>query len=263
MAGLQIYIDGKDEVSVVSNHFLRPMRLTRSELLALELGLAMIARERPAEDQRAIRGARERLAEVLAKLPEGVELDGHRTASISPPPDMETLRALREALRARRKVRLDYLKAGEEKPSRRTACPFAILFIRGKWYLVARCADEDVRIFRIDRIAGVRQLDETFERPPGFRVEDVVKEGPGVPGGGCRHPQAAVQPQDCPVDCGAGGEGAGGGRVTGDGASAGGYGLGGAARVAVWAGRGGAGAGGSAGEGLRAPGRNPPRIGFP
>jgi predicted DNA-binding transcriptional regulator YafY len=35
--GLQIFIEA-DDVSVVPNHFLRPMRLTRSELLALELG---------------------------------------------------------------------------------------------------------------------------------------------------------------------------------------------------------------------------------
>ena len=32
--GLQIFIEA-DDVSVIPNHFLRPMRLTRSELLAL------------------------------------------------------------------------------------------------------------------------------------------------------------------------------------------------------------------------------------
>ena len=44
--GLQIFIDA-DDISVIPNHFLRPMRLTRSELLALELGLAMLRGERP------------------------------------------------------------------------------------------------------------------------------------------------------------------------------------------------------------------------
>ena len=43
-----------DDISVVPNHFLRPMRLTRSELLALELGLAMLRGERPPEEHRAI-----------------------------------------------------------------------------------------------------------------------------------------------------------------------------------------------------------------
>ncbi len=46
--GLQIFIDS-DDISVVPNHFLRPMRLTRSELLALELGLTMLRSEREAD----------------------------------------------------------------------------------------------------------------------------------------------------------------------------------------------------------------------
>ena len=42
---------------------------------------------------------------------------------------------------------------------------------------MGRCADDDVRIFRIDRVTGVQQLEETFERPGHFRVEDVMQEG--------------------------------------------------------------------------------------
>src|ERR687897_2986427 len=57
--GLQIYIEA-DSISVVPNHFLRPMRLTKGELCALELGLAMLRAERPPEEHRAIDGARMR-----------------------------------------------------------------------------------------------------------------------------------------------------------------------------------------------------------
>ena len=39
--GLTIFLES-DTVEVTTNHFLRPMRLTRPELLALELGLAML-----------------------------------------------------------------------------------------------------------------------------------------------------------------------------------------------------------------------------
>ena len=58
--GCTIFLEA-DTVEVVTNHFLRPMRLTRPELLALELGLAMLRRERPVEERRAIDRARERL----------------------------------------------------------------------------------------------------------------------------------------------------------------------------------------------------------
>ena len=66
--GLQIFIEA-DDVSIVPNHFLRPMRLTRSELLALELGLAMLRNERPREEHRAIAGAMARLGQAVARLP--------------------------------------------------------------------------------------------------------------------------------------------------------------------------------------------------
>ena len=50
--GLQIFLDADGTVSILPNHFLRPMRLTRGELCALELGLAMLRTERPAEEPR-------------------------------------------------------------------------------------------------------------------------------------------------------------------------------------------------------------------
>ncbi len=55
--GLQIYIEA-DQIRATTNHFLRPMRLTRGELLALELGLAMIGAERPTEERSVIDSAR-------------------------------------------------------------------------------------------------------------------------------------------------------------------------------------------------------------
>ena len=66
--GVQIFLES-DQVAVRSDHFLRPMRLTLPELCALELGLAMLRAERPPDETRAIDGARERLRQVIAKLP--------------------------------------------------------------------------------------------------------------------------------------------------------------------------------------------------
>ena len=43
---VQIYLDA-DAVAVQTSHFLRPMRLTPREAAALELGLALLASERP------------------------------------------------------------------------------------------------------------------------------------------------------------------------------------------------------------------------
>ena len=175
--GLQIFIDA-ETISVVPNHFLRPMRLTKGELCALELGLAMLVVERPFEEHTAIETARYRLQSVIAKLPNEEIGSDLRTATLSVAGDLEHLRRLREAYRQRRRVRLKYRKAAEERASVRIICPYGIVFASGMWYAVAHCdgADE-VRIFRLDRIEDVEQLETKFEAPRDNVVESILREG--------------------------------------------------------------------------------------
>ncbi len=176
--GLQIFIEPDDKLSIIPNHFLRPMRLTRGELCALELGLAMLRGERPVEEHRAIDSARARLGKVIAALPEEDAEDCLRVASLAPVGDLEHLRRVRECFRARRKVRLHYAKAVDEEPSSRVICPYAIVFAEQMWYVVAHCESTDgIRIFRLDRIAGVEQLEARFDSPRGFSLDAVVKDG--------------------------------------------------------------------------------------
>ncbi len=175
--GLQIFIDA-DDISVVPSHFLRPMRLTRSELLALELGLTMLRGERPPDEHRAIDGALARLQEVVAKLPDDERSDDFRAASLSTAGDLGHLRSLREAFRRRRKVRLSYRKADEDAPSHRVICPYGIVFASGMWYAVAHCESSDgIRIFRLDRVEQVETLDARFESPRRFSLDALIKEG--------------------------------------------------------------------------------------
>jgi proteasome accessory factor C len=160
------------------NHFLRPMRLTRSELLALELGLAMLRNERPREEHRAIAGAMARLGQAVARLPGEEIADDVRAAALSPAGDLGHLRGLRAAFRARRKVRLTYRKAGDTTASHRVICPYGIVFAGGMWYAVAHCeSSEGLRIFRLDRVEQVETLDSKFASPRGFSLEAVMREG--------------------------------------------------------------------------------------
>jgi len=179
VAGLQIFIEPNDEISVIPNHFLRPMRLTRGELCALELGLAMLRAERPAEEHRAIDRARIRLEKVIATLPEDDAEDSLRVASTAPGAgDLEHLRLLRDSFRGRRKVRLRYARAADEEPSSRVICPYAIVFSEQMWYVVAHCESTDgIRIFRLDRIAGVEQLEARFDSPRDFSLDAIVRDG--------------------------------------------------------------------------------------
>jgi proteasome accessory factor C len=175
--GLQIYLEA-DDVAIVPNHFLRPMRLTRSELLALELGLTMLRRERPPEEHRAIAGAIARLEQAVARLPNEEIADDVRVAALSPSADLGHLRRLREAFRDRRKVRLTYRKADAPAALHRVICPYGIVFASGTWYAVAHCeSSEGIRIFRLDRVEEVESLEARFESPRGFSLDAVIGDG--------------------------------------------------------------------------------------
>jgi predicted DNA-binding transcriptional regulator YafY len=172
--GLSIFLE-RDTVEVTTDHFLRPMRLTRPELLALELGLAMLRAERPAEEHRAIDGARLRLREVIVATP-GTG-DDYRYAALSAAGNPEHLDRLRQAHRDQRQVRLSYRKAGAEVTSSRVLCPYEIVFASGMWYVVASGGDEGLRFFRLDRVEGIEVLEERYQRPRDFSLDAVLRDG--------------------------------------------------------------------------------------
>ena len=180
MEGVAILID-PECVSVRTDHFHRPMRLTRRELAALELGLAMIRGERPPDEHRAIENARKRLDAVVAELPEDADHDlaegrvGVPLVAAGEDPAHRAL--LRSAIEASRKARIAYQKADAREPSLRMVCPHALVHASGMWYLVAHCDESGLRFFRMDRVHRVEVLDERFE-PSDAGAVDEVPNGP-------------------------------------------------------------------------------------
>jgi predicted DNA-binding transcriptional regulator YafY len=174
--GVRIYLGG-DDVEVSSSHFLRPMRLTLSELRSLELGLAMLAQERPPEERRAIEGARKRLRDAIAKLPDQ-DLECGWLESAGPTGvDLETLAQLRKAIRERRVVRLNYQAGSATEPSWRDVNPLGLIFRSGMWYLVANGGGE-YRFFRADRIHGLTSQEAHFDKPVGAGFSDLFAGQP-------------------------------------------------------------------------------------
>ena len=191
MEPLQVYIEA-DVVELTTVHFLRPMRLTVPELRALELGLAMLAAERPPEEQAAIVRARARLAAVLARLPGSPDdadvalVEASATGALDGP-QRRVLAAVRAARRAGHKMRIAYRKPDATVAAERVVCPYAVAAARGAWYLVAWCDESaGVRVFRADRVERAEATGEPFAVPPTFRVEDAIRDGRVfvAPGGG-------------------------------------------------------------------------------
>src|SRR5687768_2987971 len=181
--GVNIYFTG-EEVSLVSTPFRRPMRLTSSELGALELGLAMLRAERPPDEHVAVNRALERLRKVLVHVPSDMvqmPLDAaataQRVASLPSPGNADALAVIQKAMSARRKVRLTYRGGAKTEASERTVQPYSLVVASGSWYVLSWCeVAEGIRSFRLDRMERVELLDEAYEIPATFSVDEHLND---------------------------------------------------------------------------------------
>jgi predicted DNA-binding transcriptional regulator YafY len=67
------------------------------------------------------------------------------------------------------RVRLRYRERGTVV--RRTVDPLGLVLKGGAWYLVAR-RSAGMRVYRVSRVASVRPLEASFERPPEFELAE-------------------------------------------------------------------------------------------
>jgi predicted DNA-binding transcriptional regulator YafY len=174
--GVQVYYTG-EKVSLVSTRFLRPMRLTSSELGALELGLAMLRAERPPDERKAINTALERLRKVMVTMPSDAVAAGQREAALPWPGDPATLSVVKRGLGERRKLRIRYRSGSKTEASERTVRPYALVVASGHWYLLAHCESKgEVVSFRLDRMEGVEPLAEAYDIPTTFSVDEHLND---------------------------------------------------------------------------------------
>jgi proteasome accessory factor C len=150
------------------------MRLTMAELCALELGLAMLRRERTPAEHAVIDSALERLRRAIAQVPSNERFDGIRWADLGASGSPEHLSAMRTAIAECRTLELTYRSSGATESTTRVVAPQSLVFAEHVWYLVASAPDGALRFFRLDRVEAARVLDERFDRDPtiGARVQE-------------------------------------------------------------------------------------------
>ena len=157
---------------------LPPLNLSLTELEALHLGLAVVAKA--ADDE--LKDAAKTLSEkVDAVLPE----DRSAPASgwgFAVYPFAEAARGfihmspLRAAIRSRRKVKITY--AAPDKPeSTRVLRPLQMEYWGRVWTLTSWCElREDFRVFRVDRIQTLDILFDTFDEEAGKSLADYLEQ---------------------------------------------------------------------------------------
>lgn len=145
----------EDEVFVdAADYFSKPLRLTAAQALGLlAAGMTFVG-----SDQ-----APPALATAVEKLTAAVIPDAESFVHFDVPAP-EDLSILRDAVVRRRIVRIDYVSLSTNQRSVRDVEGSAVFFNLGNWYLTGFCRLADAsRVFRIDRIASVEVLDDSYE----------------------------------------------------------------------------------------------------
>jgi predicted DNA-binding transcriptional regulator YafY len=147
----QVFVDNADTIS-------RPLRLAPDEAVALLAGLRTLAEVPGLHDRGPVESALAKLSATAGDaLPTAMP---PVAADLSTGAEEETLRAAREALRTRRRLRMRYLVPSRDETTERDVDPMRVTSTAGRWYLEAWChRAEDVRLFRVDRITGIELLD--------------------------------------------------------------------------------------------------------
>jgi proteasome accessory factor C len=148
-----------------AEYFRRPFRLTPAEgfaLLAAGRGLLAV----PGAD------AGGSLARALGKLA-GV-LGGADGMAVELGP-ARFLEPLRHAAEAGERVEIDYYTFGRDALTTRRIDPGVVFAASGQWYVDAWCHQAgDERLFRVDRIQGLRPTGERFDNPGGLGVSPAL-----------------------------------------------------------------------------------------
>src|SRR5690349_16028247 len=148
----------------------RPLRLNQDEALALVVALRMLA-ETPGT------GTRDAIERALAKIENAAGDLADPPVAVRLPANAERLDRIRAAVEGGHALRLTYYTAARGETTDRVVDPVRVLIVAGRAYLEAWCRRAEApRLFRVDRIDGVTELDEP-SAPPVDAVPVDVRGG--------------------------------------------------------------------------------------
>ncbi|MFI5045536.1 MAG: helix-turn-helix transcriptional regulator [Acidimicrobiia bacterium] len=146
-------IDGEVEIRL-AEYFERPLRLTPAEGVALlAAGRALLSV--PGSD------AAGPLATALDTLEQALDAKGRITVDVGSPGQLERLQ---QAALDHERLELDYYSFARDEMTTRVVDPWRVFHAFGSWYVAAWCHRAGAeRLFRVDRVRGVRATGERFD----------------------------------------------------------------------------------------------------
>jgi proteasome accessory factor C len=158
---IEVDVDDDGRVWIrMADYFSRPVRLTRSEALALYLRGTEVLAASGTEEAQALRSALDTIAATL-----GPEALGDLRVEVGDQPGPPGhLEVVRRAVGARERLEIDYYSATRDEVTTRRIDPEQVFSAIGNWYVVAWDDRSDQeRLFRIDRVRDARGTGKTFE----------------------------------------------------------------------------------------------------
>ncbi|MGZ5306216.1 MAG: helix-turn-helix transcriptional regulator [Actinomycetota bacterium] len=158
---IEVDVDEDDRIWIsMAAHFARPLRLSRSEALALYLRGTELLGTAGLPDAPALASALEKLRTSLGP---GTLGDAEGIEMADPGAPIKALDPIREAARERRRVRVEYFAHSSGEWSSRVIDPEEVFVALGHWYVAAWDVTIDAeRLFRVDRIRRVGSTGERF-----------------------------------------------------------------------------------------------------
>ena len=172
-------IDGEAGVGyrLRPDYDLPPLMFDREEIQALVLGARIVAQFGDPALARASESILSKVAGVLPKELEPLLADTRLfvPSAVHGARSAAGLAVAREALVARRRLRLTYAN-GKGEETERTVRPLGLFFWGKTWTLAAWCEMRiDFRNFRLDRI-GEAAMGEPFEEEAGRTLRDMLQQ---------------------------------------------------------------------------------------
>ena len=175
-------IDGEAGVGYRLGHGfeLPPLMFTQDEAKAL---VASVRMAQVWQDPALAQAAEVALGKILSVLPVAVRVAAQSVALYAPPMGLDpavqvTLQTLREAVQARRKLRV-YYRDVNDQTSERSLRPLGCFYWGKVWTLAAWCETRnDFRNFRLDRIENVSCAEGSkgqFRDEPGKTLADYLR----------------------------------------------------------------------------------------
>ena len=167
--------------SLARGYKMPPLIFTPEEAVVIYLGTSLVREVWGQLYQDAARGALSKLDNVLPDeqrheiawarrtlLATGFHRADH--TSLAP-----LLERLRRATRERRRVTMVYRSRNQPEPLQRDLDPYALIHRWGWWYVIGHCRLRGaMRTFRVDRIVELTLLNQTFDVPAGFDIQEYL-----------------------------------------------------------------------------------------